>query len=377
MFIPEPQISRIADAINEMGEMERRDGDVVLILLGEKDAPDIQQLIARLDHAGVDFLGGVFPGIIHGTHSHEQGAVITALPAVEKPFLVRGLETDPIELPDFGGRIPGDGGGDLTALILVDGLTSNIALFLEEMYNRFGNSVNYFGGGAGSLSLEQAPCLFTRDGLFQDAAIVAFLRLRSNLGVRHGWEKLMGPLVATRTQKNIVCELNWRNAFEVYREAVEADSGTEFTADNFFDIAKGYPFGLLKEGLEDIVRDPLAVNEKGELVCVGEVPENATLSILKGHGASLIRAAGQAVDDCLVGERHKACNALVVDCISRILFLEDDFPRELEVITEKVRSVAPDLTPEGMLTLGEISSYGEGFLEFFNKTTVVGMFHDE
>jgi len=30
----------------------------------------------------------------------------------------------------------------------------------------------------------------------------------------------------------------------------------------------------------------------------------------------------------------------------------------------------------GMLTLGEISSYGEEFLEFFNKTIVVGILYE-
>ena len=33
---------------------------------------------------------------------------------------------------------------------------------------------------------------------------------------------------------------------------------------------------------------------------------------------------------------------------------------------------------DGILSLGEISSYGDGYLEFFNKTIVVGAFlnHD-
>ena len=182
-------------------------------------------------------------------------------------------------------------------------------------------------------------------------------------------------MVATRTEKNIILELNWENAFDVYRETVEADSGKKLTAENFFDIAKGYPFGIMKEGEEHIVRDPIAVNEKGELICVGEVPENAALSIMKGNRDSLIRAAAQAADDCVGDEKRGLRLSLIADCISRVIFLEDDFPRELEAVNNRIQSVDEKQTPLGMLTLGEISSYGEGFLEFFNKTIVVGTFY--
>lgn len=244
------------------------------------------------------------------------------------------------------------------------------------MFNRLGNSVHYFGGGAGSLTLKQEPCLFTSGGFVQDAAIVAFIKLESNLGVRHGWERIMGPIVATKTRKNIIMELNWKNAFQVYRETVEGDSGKKLTTKNFFNIAKGYPFGIHKEGMEDIVRDPIAVTEKDELICVGEVPENSALSILKGKKTSLIHAASQAADDCLHIGAGTIRQSFIVDCISRVIYLEKDFAKELETVNHKIHSVDDRHTPSGILTLGEISSYGEGFLEFFNKTIVVGILYE-
>ncbi len=211
------------------------------------------------------------------------------------------------------------------------------------MFDQLGNSVSYFGGGAGSLSLKSQPCLFTCEGFVQDAAIVTFIKLQCNLGVAHGWKKLTGPIVANKTHKNVVMELNWRNAFEVYQEIIEADSGVKLPRDNFYSVAMGYPFGIYKEEAEDIVRDPIMTNEKGELICVGEVPENSLLNILKGETDSLIQAAGQAAKD---------------------------FGRELAAVKENL--AGNQGIPAGMLTLGEISSYGEAYLEFFNKTIVVG-----
>jgi len=364
------------EIVSAVTEMEMKEGDVVAIFLGEKNRPDVARLISGLNKEGIDFIGGIFPGIIHGDKRYEEGAVMLTMPVLKKPFLIKGLDTEEIELPDFGALLTEGISTQYTAMILVDGLTSNIALFLAEMFNQLGNSVHYFGGGGGSLSLQQEPCLFCPEGFFQDAAIVSFVKLESNLGVRHGWEEIKGPMVATRTEENIIFELNWENAFDVYRETVEADSGKKLTAENFFDIAKGYPFGITKEGEEHIIRDPIAVNEKGELICVGEMPENAALSIMKGKRNSLIRAAGQAAHDCVGSEKRGLRLSLIADCISRVIFLEDDFSKELEAVNNRIQSVDEKQTPLGMLTLGEISSYGEGFLEFFNKTIVVGTFYE-
>ena len=55
--------------------------------------------------------------------------------------------------------------------------------------------------------------------------------------------KLGGPFIATKTNANIVEEINWKPAFEVYRELVEADSGASFDSQDFFDIAKDTPLG--------------------------------------------------------------------------------------------------------------------------------------
>jgi len=271
-------------------------------------------------------------------------------------------------------------GSKPTALILVDGLSPNISHFLRTVYHQLGNRVSYWGGGAGSLTLRPRPCVFTRNGVHQGAAILALSSLPSRLGVRHGWRELKGPFVATRSDRNVIIQLNWRNAFEVYRSTVEADAGVTVTPENFFAVASGYPFGIRKEGQEVVVRDPVAVAEGGRLVCVGDVPENAALSILKGEPRLLITAAGQAARDALLdggsAPERPLRHCLLADCVSRGLFLAERFEEELQEIAEGLRHEAGGCETVGMLTLGEISSHGEGYLEFFNKTSVVAVVHE-
>jgi hypothetical protein len=246
---------------------------------------------------------------------------------------------------------------------------------LRAIYSQLGNRVTYWGGGAGSLSLRPKPCLFTRQGVQQGAAIIALSSLASRLGVRHGWRELRGPFVATRTSGNVILDLNWRNAFEVYRATVEADAGLAVTRESFFRVASGYPFGIRKDGHEPLVRDPVAVTEAGHLVCVGDVPENAALSILKGEPGHLVSAAGQAAREAAgEGPPGTIAHCLLADCVSRAMFLGDRFPEELHAIEDALSAGAA--RPVGMLTLGEISSHGEGYLEFLNKTSVVAVVHE-
>jgi hypothetical protein len=177
------------------------------------------------------------------------------------------------------------------------------------------------------------------------------------------YSTVSGPYQVTKSDKNRIIQLNHQPAFEVYKTVVEKHSNRQFDDKNFFDIAKGYPFGINKLNSEKVVRDPIVVEEDGSLVCVGDVPENSYLDILNGDNNSLIEAAGQAKEES-VKNNEKVDFSIFIDCISRVLFLQDEFVKELEAV--KIEN-----TPLfGALTLGEIANNGDSYLEFYNKTSV-------
>lgn len=370
MYTSTTQVSVI---LEEVKALNLSTTDNLILLFAEKNVPDIPTLIEALNDLTISFCGGIFPNIIVGSERKEEGVILKKMPAAAAPILIKGLDSLDFSLPTFDNLPIFE--EDIMMVVLLDGLTTNISPFLRELYNLLGNSVNYIGGGAGSLTLVQQPCVFNNQGLFQDAAIVCPILSKSQLGVRHGWEQVYGPLVANKTCGNVIQELNWKNAFETYKEIVEQETEQELTKENFFGIAKGFPFGLNRDNNEKIVRDPIAVNEKGELICVGEVPENSVLDVLVGRSESLINAAGEAAKACVLDERPYD-DSLVIDCISRVLFLEDDFEKELEAIQQNIPAQSNNNHLEGVLTLGEISSHGQGALEFFNKTIVVGLLYD-
>jgi hypothetical protein len=355
--------------------------EMVAVLVAESGAPDLQALVEALGRTRLSFFGGLFPSLIDGSQRRETGALVFALPKLTEPLLIRALDTDRFAIPDALPFVQWHRGSKPTAVVLVDGLSPNISHFLRAIYHQLGNRVSYWGGGAGSLSLKPRPCVFTREGVHQGAALIALSPLPARLGVRHGWRELKGPFVVTRSTGNVIVQLNWMNALEVYRATVEADAGVTITPDNFFRVASGYPFGIRKENQEVVVRDPVAIAEGGRLVCVGDVPENAALSILKGEPRLLVSAAGLAAREARLDGRSErparpVRHCLLADCVSRSLFLGDRFSEELDAIQDGLAGNAATNKPVGMLTLGEISSHGDGYLEFFNKTSVVAVVHE-
>lgn len=373
MFLRSGQPEDIAHAA---ATLRRSPGDAVGVFLAHATAPNLDHLVAALRATGVPFFGGVFPQLIHRGRLQPEGALLVPIALVAPPVLVRGLDRDEPEIPHFDPRLFASAARRCTALVLVDGLTGGIRALTSGLFDQLGTSMRFLGGGAGGLPPGRAPCVFTAEGAFEDAGIVAFVPRSCHIAVRHGYSELAGPLVATRTRGNTILSLNWRNAFEVYREAVEADAGRPLTPDTFAALAPTYPFGMQKADAENVVRDPFAVGAAGEIVCVGDVPENAVLSILKGSTESLVQAAAEAGRECAAaaGKEGGVVHAFLVDCVSRALFLGEGFARELEAVSAALGELPAPLATVGVLSLGEIAS-GEGLLEFYNKTIVLGLFH--
>lgn len=343
--------------------------NVALISIGENIDIEIDTLITLLNAHDITFYGGIFPKIIHNNTVTDKGIVVNTLYDVQDIQVIKNISKSSFTIPTFDFNSD----SNYTLITYVDGLTSNISSYLGKLYETYGMKINYFGGGAGSLSLQQQPCVFSNEGFFEDAAIFGIMKMKSTIGVRHGWEKIAGPFIITKAQGNVIKEINWEKPFDIYKKVVSEHAGKEFTEDNFFDIAKGYPFGILKENGESVVRDPLQVNDKGELICVGELEENTLVNILYGKEEALITAAKEATLSSLKNTKT-ARKAIIIDCISRILFLEDNFQKEIDIINTTLKDRYSDISVGGALTLGEISSTGDGYLEFYNKTTVVGLF---
>lgn len=340
------------------------------ILIGEKTPFDIEEFIGWANSHSVNIFGGIFPAVVYKNSALKNAVIVNKITTPYLPFVIKGLDTLTPSIPETLVQIA-QSNTDVTLQMYVDGLSSQIGAYLIELQDALGDSVNYVGGGAGTLALKPQPCVFTNDGFFKNAAVLGVIPLKSRLGVKHGWQYLEGsiPFVATRTDDNVIRELNWETAFTAYKSVVDSISPEPLSEANFFEVSKSFPFGIQNHRGEHIVRDPVWVNAQGGLVCIGEVPENACIDILYGTHERLVVSAGEAVKSCgrIDGE---VVGNLMISCVSRYLFHGSRFGKELDEVQKNLHKIASDIELEGVLTLGEIASYGEGFLKFFNKAVV-------
>jgi hypothetical protein len=365
----------IADLDATARQLRDNGASSIMMLACERDYRNPETLEQWLKSLDFPVFGGIFPSIIHAARHLRHGTLMMGFRASLDIAVVSqlsdksGLES---QLQEHAAML----GNAQSLITLVDGLSSNLEAFVECLYGMVGDRAAVVGGGAGHLDLVQRPCLLGNAGFLEDAALLVALPFRIDRGIAHGWQQLSGPYLVTRSHGNVLQELNYRAAVDVYHEQVEAHSDLRFSRFNHFSISKTYPLGIESVDGDFLVRDPIK-EDGGALICVGEVPENATVYLLKGSPHALIEAAGDAAANARAERRRRlgedsteARVALLFDCMSRVLFLGDAFTDELHAVES---ALANAQTIVGALTIGEIASSKGGLIELMNKSTVVSL----
>jgi len=333
----------------------------IFVLSAATDAPVSPAIDDTLADLSTPIFGGIFPEIISEGASKKQGVVVLGLHVAPDVTTI----TPDHDTIDLASSQPA---ADETMFVFVDAYAEKSETFITELFNSYGVGYNYLGGGAGTLDDDRQLCLFTNEGLTDDAAVVARIPSKSTIGVKHGWTEIGGPFEITAADGRTVHAIDRQPAYEVYAEIVERETGTYIDKENFFEIAKSHPFGISRLGGEQIVRDPFDVAADGSLTCFGDLPEGEFVHILEGNSETLIDAANSAYR--AAAERDPADTVLFTfDCISRAQYLGDDFDQELAALSNNRDSV-------GALTIGEVANDGSGHLDYYNKTAVVGEIAD-
>lgn len=331
----------------------------LMILVAEKSAGCLNSLMELLNAKNIKFFGGIYAALLVKQKLESHGFIIQkhtpVYSAVVLPYLMRFKE----DLEALRGA---------TAIVLVDGLTDKMKELTDTVFGKLGKDVNYIGGGAGYYDLKHRPCIFDHKGLYADVLYVCIVKEKVSLAVEHGWHKIKGPFHVTKSNKNILSELDGENAFAVYKDIIEDVMEIRLSPEGFFVYAKDHPFGILQENKVDVlVRDPISVNQAGEIVCVAHIPANSQLYVLEGNAESLITSSTQISERCLKNAPDKYI-PLLFDCISRAMFLEEKFDNEISNIQKRLNYMV-----EGALSIGEIASAANGELLIHNKSTILGL----
>ena len=351
-------------------QAERSDDPLWVLLFADCHADSVPGLLVAARERGMRLCGGVFPGLIDGSRRVDEGCI--AIPQPEGTQLAVGsLSGARLEwsspLPEMAGT------HSCSAMVFVDCLAAGITGFLEVLFDTYGNHIHYAGAGTGFHDLRNAPSVFSESGFVESGVLFLLVPRQLTVSVQHGWRRIAGPFIATRTRGNVILEFDWSAAGPFYRSQVEAQDATMRGRPLFPDINAVYPLCIGKEGCEDVMRDPMRIGDAGEIAVLSDVTENSAMYLAHGDAASLVAAARQAVMDC--GRPGLVDVAFVSDCYSRALALGEAFGDELAEVSDALREITA-ARPEGVLALGEVAANRRANLEFYNKTFVVALRHE-
>jgi len=342
----------------------------LLILSCSKNNYPIADISSLISASNIPIFGGIYPMITIGETLHEQGTLIVAfsIKVTVSNFINVAEKSQKITLLEQEIEQNNSLKSHQNFLMFYDGLMENAETFIETLYECLDHEITIAGGGGGNLAFIQRPCIFTNQGVQSNIVQLVALPETLHIGVDHGWEILTGPFLVSEATDHVVESLNYIPALTLYKETVESLSNYRFNKQEFFDIAKNFPLGIAGINGEILVRDPI-VAHKSSLQCVGNVPVNSMIYILKGRVEHLITSAKHAALTATEQSTMYAHSTTILfDCISRVLYMNDNFSDELSEIVKATHSK----NVFGAISIGEIANDKSGAIRLLNKSTVVG-----
>jgi len=269
------------------------------------------------------------------------------------------------------------------SVIFSDGLMDEGSKMLYGLQESLGKSFPLFGASASDNLRFQKTYLYYNQELLPDSAagILWGGKMNFGLGIKHGWKPLGKPRTVTKSQGNIVYEIDGQAAVKIYEEYFACDVAKLQKELRYISVL--YPIGMYLSAEEEyLLRNILSINADGSIRFQGNVNEGSQIRLMIGTKESCLAATHQAIEEVKKGlfgplydKNSMNYFALIFESVSRYNILKRDTTKELEIIKDGLGRNTPII---GLYTYGEqaplrAADYqGRSYLH--NQTiTVVGL----
>lgn len=329
----------------------------VLALLPEALSACVPALQKACRERGMPLLGAVFPSLFTGQGFVTDQVLLLCL-APMPPWLFQpvlddaGREAWHEAVRFMQATHAGEPGAEPLLFMIFDGMLPDVGSLVDGLHLALEQPVRYSGVNAGSETFQPMACLFDAERQAGMGVISLLLPHPVEALTRHGYPVSRALMTATTGEGNRIDTIDHRPAFEVYQQLILEEYGVHLTRENFYDYAVHFPFGLVTM-IDVLVRIPVALGDDGSLICVGEIPPNSLMRLLRAPAAD----QGAAVTELatFVAERRSASPTrpwLHFYCAGRRMHLGDSALHELQAL--QLQSGQSALV--GALTLGEIDT---------------------
>lgn len=195
-------------------------------------------------------------------------------------------------------------------------------------------------------------------------------KLKVSHGTWGGWEGFGLEKEITKSEGNILYEIDGKNALELYKRYLGDD------AKNLPASALLFPLTIKIPGVASpIVRTILSVNEDEKtMTFAGNVPQGCKVRLMKANFDKLIDAAGRAAAESRSDYKNSPDFSLLVSCVGRKLVLGPRIEEEVEAVLEEFGSDSPIA---GFYAYGEISPFNQKMqCQLHNQTMTITSFYE-
>lgn len=220
-------------------------------------------------------------------------------------------------------------------LVYSDGLNVNGSELLEGFKSVIGETPVMGGMAGDGFSFSKTVQIF--NDIISDGLVIAVGLYGDNIiaatGVGRGWKPYGPPRKVTKSEKNVVLELDGKPALPLYNMYIGAHSAKDLPGSGL-----KFPFAIIEEGKRDIekIRTLLAIDPKNNsLTFAGNVDEGETVRFCQANHDRLVEGAGDAAN--LVtshADIHQNGLAICVSCVGRKGVMADLVADEVTLVQE-------------------------------------------
>ncbi len=350
------------------GRIESGDSVGLVFVFGDtdvfKDASHFHEIKERYPRAHI--VGCSSSGNISGVALSSAAIVATAISFDKSEVKVAAVDVEAGEDVEKASEalISGLQGEKLKhVIVLSDGLLVNGSELADGLQGISGVPVT--GGLAGDGARFQETYIIADDEPKQGRIVaVAFYgdSLTISSGCYAGWTAFGAQRTITKSQGNIVYEIDQQPALDLYKKYLG-----EYASD-LPNSGLRFPLSIKKDSDSyEIIRTLLAVDEVSKSITyAGDVPTGYMARLMKPNIDTLIEGAAKAAKDIVQANTHPAV-ALLISCVGRKIVMGQEVEEELEVIGD---ILGEHVLLSGFYSYGEIAPHSKEVLscELHNQT---------
>jgi len=309
-----------------------------------------------------NILGAIFPQIVYKGKIYTKGVIFILLDELINIKTIPNI----YDRSSINNQLKNINTQNIKSVfVFADALSKKIDILTYCLYENFGLFFNYFGAGAGNINHKNPYCIISNQGLCKQCAVIGFSKLKTSLGIKHGFNSYSTNLKVTKSSLNIIKEINYNDAYEEYKNTIIAIQPKLKDNYDFNKISKNYPIAIHKlHNNIYIIRDPILTDNK-TITCIGNIDENSTISIMNGDKEDILTATKEAFIEAVEQCDFDTNLTLYFAGTSRLYLLEDSIGLDIDMIAEDKKYIM------GALCLGEIANIRDTVLEFHNRATVI------